>query len=284
MKHALIITAYKDVELLNEIISATPLDFGIYIHIDKKSTINLCDINKRAKIFSLSKVYWGSWEHLYVIIELLKFANSNSEEYDYFHIISGSDFYATNPCNFDKIIGLQNLNYIDIFKIPNKDWGWGQGMNIFKFKTLASYCDIRKRPYRFINKLYIKIQALFTPPRKYDYKLYGGSVYCSLHKDFVTYLLNNTFAKQLLEDLKNHLIAEEIYFQTVIMNSYFSKHLVPQNLRYIDWKEKIIEPKTLDVNDFKKIIQGDFLFARKMDSKKSQHLITALKNKFIKEK
>lgn len=283
MKHALVLTAYKDTEQINSFINATPVDFGIFIHIDKKSLINLSDINKRAKVFSFKKVFWGSWEHLYVIIELLKQANLDSVHYDYFHIITGSDFYATNPYDFDKIVGLQKMNYIDIFKLPNKYWGWEQGMSIFKYKTLASYCDIRKHPYRFINRLYIKFQKLFTTTHQYDYKLYGGSVYCSLHRDFVTYLLNNTFSQQLLRNLKNHLVAEEVYFQTVIMNSPFYKDVVPLNLRYIDWKEKKTEPKTLTLDDFERIIQGNYLFARKMDSSISKDLIIALGNKIIKK-
>lgn len=283
MRHALIITAYKDVEMLNSIIKATPKDYGIFIHIDRKSTIRLSDINNRAKLFSWKKVYWGGWEHLYVIVELLREAIKDSRNFDYFHIITGQDFYSINPSNFDSIIGNTNSNYLDIFKLPNEEWGWGYGLNIYKYKSIASYCDIRKQPYCFIHRLYLKFQEVFLKKNMPSFPLYGGSVYCSLHSSFVSYLLNDAFAKNLFEYLKHHLCAEEIYFQTVIMNSPFSKEVVSSNLRYIDWSLKTI-PKTLDENDVEKICGSKTLFARKFDLSVSKELIDALTNKLgIKE-
>lgn len=153
MRHALIITAYRDVEMLNRIIQACPINYGIFIHVDKKSCIDLDKIGPKAKVFSWEKVYWGSWEHLYVIVKLLDKAVKDNCSYDYFHIISGGDFFSANPLSFDEILGDKALNYLDIFKLPNKAWGWGQGLNIWKYKTISSYCDIRKMPYRIINNL-----------------------------------------------------------------------------------------------------------------------------------
>ena len=283
MRHALIITAYKDVELLNTIIKATPGDYGIFVHIDKKSSIRLNEINSRAKIFSWKKVYWGSWEHLYIITELLREAIKDSRNFDYFHIITGQDFYSINPSKFDCILGNKKSNYIDIFKLPNEQWGWGQGLNIYKYKSIASYCDIRKQPYWLIHRLYLKFQQVFYKKSTPTFPLYGGSVYCSLHSSFVSYLLNDEFAKNLLGYLKHHLVAEEIYFQTVIMNSPFSENVVSSNLRYIDWSLKTL-PKTLDKNDVDNICGSNTLFARKFDLGVSKELINVLSYKLgIKE-
>ena len=46
MKHAFLITAYKDIPSLNRLIDRLSSDFYLYIHIDKKSSIRKSDIQK----------------------------------------------------------------------------------------------------------------------------------------------------------------------------------------------------------------------------------------------
>ena len=136
MRHCIIMTAYKDVEMINRFISLTPEDWGIYIHIDLKSKIDISDIDPRANVFSLKRVYWGGWEHLYVFWRLLNEARKSGINYDYFHLISGQDFYACPPSSFDTILGAEKMSYMGLFQIPNRYWNWEGGYKIFKY----SYC------------------------------------------------------------------------------------------------------------------------------------------------
>jgi len=46
MKHAILMTVYKDIDLINKLISLYPKCFLIFIHIDKKSNISINDIVK----------------------------------------------------------------------------------------------------------------------------------------------------------------------------------------------------------------------------------------------
>ena len=53
MKHCVLMTVYKDYDLINKIISSLPKDWGIFVHIDKKSNIE--DIkNDKKKTDSIS--------------------------------------------------------------------------------------------------------------------------------------------------------------------------------------------------------------------------------------
>ena len=65
MKHIIIMTAYKDVALINRILGEVPDDWDAYVHIDEKSTISLSKLDQRA--FVLKKynqlgggktIYW----------------------------------------------------------------------------------------------------------------------------------------------------------------------------------------------------------------------------------
>ena len=51
MKHCIIMTAYKDVAMINRIIARCPDNWGIYIHLDRKSDIDESEIDSRAKVF-----------------------------------------------------------------------------------------------------------------------------------------------------------------------------------------------------------------------------------------
>lgn len=263
MKHCLIITAYKNINQINQLITITPNDWGIYIHIDKKSMINESDINKRAHVFKQKKIYWGSWEHLYVIVFLLKEALKSNIVYDFYHIITGQDFYATSPYNFDKFLKKGN-NYIECFDLPKNNW-WGNGIDIIYFKTISSYGDIRFGLYKLINRIlrhYYNRSNNKEMAEKTKY-LYGGSVYCSLSYDFVKWITESYISNKLLNDLKNTLCSEEIYFQTLINNSPFRNTIINNNYRYIDWSAKI-PPKILELEDFPKF-KDKYLFCRKIE-------------------
>lgn len=279
MKHCIIMTAYKDVEMINRFISLTPIDWGIYIHLDAKSSINMSDIDSRANIISAKKIYWGGWEHLYAFWLLLAEAKKNGIYYDYYHLISGQDFYACPISHFDELLGNEGMTYMGLFSIPNKYWHWDGGYKIFKYRTLSSFCDIRKTFPRAINKIYYLVQKYTHTEKKLPpYPLYGSTVYSSLHHDFVEWMLNSELAQSLLESLRNSICAEEVFFQTVIMNSpYREKVKAEVTLRYVDW-HSVQRPKILNASDFDKIKASNCLFCRKVDSSLSKDLIPLLEN------
>ena len=279
MRHCIIMTIYKDVEMVNHFISLTPQDWGIYIHLDKKSKIHISDVDSRARVFSIKKIYWGGWEHLYAFWFLLNKAKESGVHYDYFHLISGQDFYACPTACFDDILGSEKMSYMGLFPIPNKHWHWDGGYKIFKYRTLSSFCDIRKTVPRAVNKLYYLLQK-YTHTEKPlpSYPLYGSTVYSSLHHDFVEWMLASDSAKSLLKGLKNSTCAEEVFFQTVIMNSPFKDKVKAEvTLRYVDW-HSVQRPKFLDASDFEKIKASNSLFCRKVDSRLSKDLVPLLGN------
>ena len=265
-------TAYKDVEAINRFISSTPWDWGIYIHLDKKSTIRREEIDKRAFVFSINKVYWGAWEHLYVILWLLNKAEDEGN-FDYYHIVSGQDFYAMSPDKINEtLVSLEGNNLIDYFPIPHPTWNcWDFGYGIFQNTTLASYCDIRNGwAWRF-NNILLKIQQLcpYLKRKLPDMELFGAGVYCSLHNDFVSWLLKSDKAIRFLNSLKNTTCSEEVFFATLIINSPYKNKCIQNSYRYVDWGKSGL---VLDESDFAKIVESNSFFCRKVDSRRSGNL------------
>lgn len=277
MRHCLVMTAYKDIENINRIIRCVPADWGVYIHIDKKSSIKASDIISTAHVFKEKKIFWGSWEHLYAFVFLLTKAVGSGIHYDYYHLMTGQDFFACPISEFDAKVGSDGACYMGVFRIPNKYWSWGYGIDIFTYRTLASFGDIRFTPLRYINSC-LKYLQKYSGTKKNlpSCELYGGPVYCSLTTEFVQWMLKSPFAINLLDSLKNSTCAEEVYFQTVIMNSPFREKVkIDKTLRYVDWHSSP-RPKFLDLSDYDKIITSKSLFCRKIDSGHSKDLIVAL--------
>lgn len=109
-----------------------------------------------------------------------------------------------------------------------------------------------------------------------SYSIYGGSVYCSLTKNAVNEVVNGETSEDLLQRLKNTTCGEEVYFQTILMNSNLRDTIFNNQLRYIDWNVKNA-PGVLIDEDFDKIVKGKALFCRKLDSTVSKSLLIKLK-------
>ena len=60
------------------------------------------------------------------------------------------------------------------------------------------------------------------------------------------------------------LIPDELFFQTLIMNSPLRETVVNDNLRFLDWSREPA-PAVLGVHDLDRMIESGKLFARKFD-------------------
>lgn len=274
MNHCVIMTVYKNADHINRLIKTLPLNWGIYIHIDKKSEIQESDIDSRAKVIKKWKIYWGSINHLKAVLDLLKLSLIDNCGFNYYHIISGQDYLASSPEKFDRILGENNNIYLDYFDIPYKRWDcWGEGNWIYQKRSLALFADVRYGVARRINNLVSGFQVKFgLLQRLPSYKLYGGPLYCSLTKEAVEEILNSNITAHLLKHLKFSLCGEEIFFQTILMNSPLRNKIKGNNLRYVDWSVEV-PPKVLHIEDYDKIVDKNFLFCRKIEYPQSLPLL-----------
>jgi hypothetical protein len=60
-------------------------------------------------------------------------------------------------------------------------------------------------------------------------------------------------------------LPDEIFFQTILLNSHFKSQLVNDNLKYVDWSDLLAHPAILLTRDYEKLIDSTSLFARKFD-------------------
>jgi hypothetical protein len=94
---------------------------------------------------------------------------------------------------------------------------------------------------------------------------FGGSPYWALARPLVE--LVHAFVKvrpDVLRFFEHVYIPDEVFFQTVLMNSEQASSIVDDNLRYIDWQARPA-PKILTTEDLPALVESRKLFARKFD-------------------
>lgn len=205
MKHCLIITAYKDLSQIKALVRNIPQNWGCFIHIDKKSSISKDDlenIDSRIVVLKRYNIFWGSVNHLLAFLDLLNMAITSETEYDYFHLITGQDYFAMNPAEFDKLIEM-GKSYIEVHSCPRPGW-WGGGYDILKYRSLATDHEVqRRKTWKLVEIMYYNLQKVFHLQRALpSYPLFCGSVYCSLYKDDVLILRDSQISKDLLSRIK----------------------------------------------------------------------------------
>lgn len=271
----ILITAYKNTEQLNYLIDFFSKDVNIYIHFDTKSKNLLPQIINRKNVFVYSEysVNWGSFNHLRSILFLCDQA-LKKEENKYFHLISGEDY----PCcpdyrTFQESINY-NINYIEYFQMPYKNWSYDGGLDRINKYHLNDVLNIKNRKdfdimLKFSEAQYsdnISSRKSFQDEFRLD--LYGGSTWWSLNRDALEYILRFTKEnKSFLYRFRYTFCSEEIYFQTILLNSKLKESIKNNNLRYIDWtsRNKGTVPSYLEENDFIKMVTSNKIFARKLE-------------------
>ena len=272
---AIIITAYKDPEMLSRLCEKFDRNsFRLFIHIDKRYAADF-DIKSlkssgNTEIYSKYAVTWGSIRHLYAILALMKRA-LRYDDIKYFHIISGQDYPV---CDLSEAEEDRNI-YLDFAPLPAE--------RIRQYNP-CQRLDQKNRIVEHIYRGSVKLQKALGIERKKMgafSDVYKGTVWCSMPRDAAAYALDSVENnRDFMRDLYYSYIPEEIFFQTIFMNSpEWKEKTVRDNKRYDDWTPRDNSPSVpviLDARDYEAIKGSRAWFARKLDSSLSGILIKKL--------
>lgn len=287
MKQAILITAYKNFHHLCKIINHFDENFCFYIHIDKKSKISMSEIEslkKIGKFVFISQEYktnWGGVNHLKCSLLLLKESLKN-KELEYFHLISGHDYPIKSSTYFHDFLSKnKGKQFLEYFTLPAKVWENG-GMERLELFNLHDIINAKGK-YNVLIGRFNQLQRKLGFKRKLNFnnlQLYGGGTWWSFSREcceFIsTYVDSNP---QFLKKFNYTFCAEEIFYQTLILNSPFKNNVVNDHLRHILWEFKNGNvPGNLDESDYDSIISSTHLFARRFEYPVSEGLLYKLES------
>ncbi|MBT2620733.1 beta-1,6-N-acetylglucosaminyltransferase [Chryseobacterium sp. ISL-6] len=240
------------------------------IHIDKKANQEIGEEVKdflkeypNVHILKSEKVVWGGYSMVQAELDGMNYLLSMSEKWDYFINLSGQDY----PLKSQKIIKefLSKNNGKSYIKVADQELNRPETMN---------------RIENYFEELEDKISE-DTHKRGFmkDIIPYIGGQWMILTRNCCEFICNSAEVKKFETYYFNTLIADESFFQTVLMNTSFDGILVNDDKRAIIWipdGDIKLRPKTFTKTDFEFLKTGSNLFARKFDDNVDDKIINSI--------
>ena len=288
MKHAYLIMAHNEIELLKLLLKKLDNSNNlIFLHCDTKFN---CDIESLYSVVKFSKIHlikrmnvkWGKYSQIQCELELLK--EAVKEECDYYHLITGVclPIKSNDEINsfFEKNKGSEFISYD---KTANETRNFVNCFDRWHFRLNSSKQNLLL--HRFIQLCNIplhileKIANLLTGPRSKKFshlKFLKGSAYFDITHSLASYIVNKE--PEIKRIFKFTRCCDEVFLHTFAYNSPFADNITFRGTRYIDWHKHGSSPEILTLDHYEKLVESDYLFARKFSSSKSKELIKKLYN------
>ncbi len=244
------------------------------IHLDKKTSVEIYDDIKKflttfqnTHILESENVVWGGYSMVQAELNGMNYLLKLNVQWDFFINLSGQDY----PLKSQKII----REYLT----QNK------GNNFIK---IADQLSVRPETMNRIENHFVETNNGFsgiTYKRAYlkDVIPYIGGQWMILTRECCEFICNSGEAKKFEAYYLNTLIADEAFFQTVLMNTSFDGILINDDKRAIIWipdGDIKLRPKTFTKDDIQFLLEGDNLFARKFDDGVDNNVIGDMEQYF----
>jgi hypothetical protein len=235
------------------------------------------------------RIGWGTFQLVDAMLDSMrKFALHN---YDYYINLSGQCYPLKSTASIKKFLHNKNSIFIESFKLPWAGWGKNGGLDRIKYSyyrnpIFVSYSFLLNKILRSAKldmKRFIRIPRI-NSQLPYNLQPYGGSTWFCLIKKCVDYVLEYLKNhEKVLAFFKRSICSDEMFFQTIIMNSPMKDIIVNDNLRYIVWSKKKgkSHPNLLTINDRNALLNSSKLFARKFDILSDEKILDLIDKKMM---
>jgi Core-2/I-Branching enzyme len=303
---AYVILAHKEPEQLIRLVHRLNPEKNIFfIHIDKKADNEVYKKTNHG-LGHLSNVYflkrhqcfWGDFSLVKATIEGINMLLARKIPFDWLILLSGQDYPIKSNDQIEKfLVKHQGTSFIEYFPLPNfnDDWNSENGgldrIEYWNFVLFNKRFRFTDKPIDCSRELLIPLPSwplLFARKRKFPEGLnpYGGGQWWCLPRECIEYIRKFMGSNSSFVHFFYHVhIPDEIFFQTIILNSPFKNSVVNDNLRHIDWSSDREDPAILGKTDFENILESSKslnLFARKFDASKDMGVLDMIDQKILK--
>jgi hypothetical protein len=279
MKQVFLIAAHKDPAQLNALVEQLrDDDFLIYVHLDAKGAIEPAAVHPAARLVKdRVAVHWGCFSQVQATLNSLAQIVAEVPDFDKVLFLSAQDFpLLSNQALKAALAELRGHELLDTVAIGRQPGQWAADYRYQYFyredgpRLLRLACSVVNRAMR-ARGLTRRLPAGLQP--------YGGSSWWALSRECVRELLERVRREPAISRFfRSVACADEMFFQTLVMNSRFGVRVLPENFRYIQWPEQgARNPKILDEHDFERIAASKAHFCRKIDSRTSAALLPRLR-------
>lgn len=276
MKQVILIHAHKDLDQLNALVGQLAHeDFIIYVNVDAKSALDVSRISPQARLVRQRiAVHWGDWSQVRAVLNSLAEIVDGVPEFDKVVFISAQDFpLLSNQALKQALDAARGSELLECAAIGPDGWACQERYQYF-------YWPRGGRVAKVAGKLLLRAMRALGLRRKMaaGMRPYGGSCWWALSRPCIEMILARVRAEPSLERyFRTVACPDEMFIQTLVMDSPFAGKVVSNNFRYIRWPDSgARNPKVLDAGDFDDISRSGAHFCRKIDSAGSAALLPML--------
>lgn len=259
---AYIVSAYKlpaQLERLLRRLAAPGVSFAV--HVDRKTRRRVYD-EMVARTRDLDVVFlprhvsqWGGFGHVYATLKGIDHLVTERVPFDYAMLLTGQDYPLRSPAAIAAFLGSAGgRSFMNHWPLPYAPWGDRGGLDRIEDWHVITY-----------RRLHLALPLRRRLPLGLE--LYGGGAYWCLTKEVLDYVHGFVHANPGYVRFFEHVfVPDELFFQTIVMNSPLADSVENENLRYIDWSREPA-PAVLVQNDLPALVSSHKLFARKFDER-----------------
>jgi Core-2/I-Branching enzyme len=218
-----------------------------------------------AHIRESGKVVWGGYSMVQAELDGMNYLLELSLDWDFFINLSGQDFPLRTQPYIHKFLG--DNRHSNFLKIANQAVTRPTTMN-----RIENYFQENETGFSAIS-----YERPFLP----NVTSYIGGQWMILTRDCCDFICHSSEVKKFENFYRHTLIPDESFFQTVMMNTSFSGHIVNDDKRAIIWIPEgtiKLRPKTFTEADLDFLLTGDNLFARKFDEQVDSDVLAILES------
>lgn len=268
MKHAFLIIAHNEFEVLQRLLAALDnerIDF--FIHIDKKvKEMPKLTVSKSGLYFTKERIdtRWGHVSQIKTEISLFMAAYSPGQ-YVFYHLISGVHYPIKSTekilAYYDSLVGNT------VFSVIGKDAPFQEEIKIHRFnlftKGYASGPRFKQKLCQILWRITNSFQGKLKIHHLFAEEFYKAPNWASFSEQALKYLIMRE--KSILSKYKWSFCGDEYFAPTELMASPLRDSL--HNSKNILFQVfGPASPRTLQIDDFDEIVGSDCLFARKLSS------------------
>jgi hypothetical protein len=257
---AYVISAYKLPRQLVRLIRRLAVPGATFVvHVDRKTRRRVVDeMIAGTRGLDVTFVprhvsHWGGFGHVRATLEGIAQLYRSSADFDYAVLLTGQDYPLRAPEKIAETLSrTEGRSYMNWWPLPYEPWGERGGL-----ERLEDWHVVTYRRYHVALPLRRRLPGGLVP--------YGGGAYWCFARPLVDYVQRFvTTNPEYVRFFRHVLIPDELFFQTLIMNSPLRDTVVNDNLRYLDWSREPA-PAILGVADVPRMLASGKLFARKFD-------------------
>jgi hypothetical protein len=273
-----LIQAHKDLGQLNALVrQLRDDDFLVYVNLDRKCALEPAAVHPSARLVrDRVDVHWGTFSQVQAVLNSLAQIVAEVPDFDKVVFLSAQDFPLLSNARLKAALARHaDQELLDTVAIGTGPGQWAADFRYQYFhradgpRLLRTACRIANRAMRATG-LTRRLPDGMRP--------YGGSSWWALSRACVQDILARVAREPgLVRFFRRCACPDEMFFQTLVMNSPFAPRVLGQNFRYVQWPEHgARNPKILDEGDFERIAASRAHFCRKIDSEASAALLPHL--------